>query len=285
MRWMVLWVAMCLGAASAQASPLAETLNSNTSRYQVNAATNSELQVLNNPFQSDSLAQSGSGMLFSVDASGMIFDVTGPFQIPVGPTSRTQIGDLVMGVNGVWGFSNASQELFFFDIGAVSVTYAQAIAGLGGATITGVAYEASTGDVYLSGNTGFNTDTLFHVANASSTATTVGAMANGDVGSYFSDIEFDAGGTLYAVSWFNRWFYTVSTVNAATSLLSTGPHRDVTAMAVSVPEPSTWVMAACGLTCGVSSLWRRRFSRSRSTFPSGIFGHAVRLTFSTRSCS
>lgn len=148
--------------------------------------------------------------------------------------------------------------MFFFDLGSAAVTSAQAITGLGGSTITGVAHEASTGDVYLSGNTGLNADTLFRVPNSSSAATTVGSTANGDAASYFSDIEFDAGGTLYAMSWFHRWFYTVSTANGATSFVSAGPHRDVTAMALLVPEPSTLAMTLTGLACGGLSPWRRR---------------------------
>jgi hypothetical protein len=95
-----------------------------------------------------------------------------------------------MGVNGLWGFSNASQELFFFDFGTSSVTSAQTISGVGGSTITGVAYEGTTGDVYLSGNTGPNTDTLYLVPSSSGSAMSVGPMANGDAISYFSDIEF-----------------------------------------------------------------------------------------------
>lgn len=90
-------------------------------------ATNTKFSLTNNPFQSDSLARSASGTLYSADPVGMIWDVTNAFQIPVGPTSRTMIGDLVMGVNGLWGFSNASQELFFFDFGTSAVTYAQTI--------------------------------------------------------------------------------------------------------------------------------------------------------------
>jgi hypothetical protein len=227
-------------------------------RYNVNVATNAEIAIPNNPFMSDSLARSAAGTLYSADSAGMIWDVTAGFQIPVGPTGRTQIGDLVVGGNGLWGFSNASQELFFFDFGSSGVTSAQVISGLGGATVTGVAYEGSTGDVYLSGNTGLNTDTLFRVPNASAAATTVGSMANGDAFSYFSDIEFDASGTLYAISWYHRWFYTVAPANGATTLVSTGPHRDATAMALTIPEPSTSAMILAGLGCIGYVLMRQR---------------------------
>ena len=192
-------VGLCLWAGWVQAAPIAWTLDANMTRFRVPVATNTEFSLTNNPFQSDSLARSASGTLYSADPVGMIWDVTNGFQIPVGPTSRMMIGDLVMGVNGLWGFSNASQELFFFDFGTSAVTYAQTISGVGGSTITGVAYEGATGDVYLSGNTGLNTDTLYVVPTSSGSATSVGPMANGDALSYFSDIEFDASGTLYAM--------------------------------------------------------------------------------------
>ena len=253
-------VGLCLWAGWVQAAPIAWTLDANMTRFRVPVATNTEFSLTNNPFQSDSLARSASGTLYSADPVGMIWDVTNGFQIPVGPTSRMMIGDLVMGVNGLWGFSNASQELFFFDFGTSAVTYAQTISGVGGSTITGVAYEGATGDVYLSGNTGLNTDTLYVVPTSSGSATSVGPMANGDALSYFSDIEFDASGTLYAMSWYHRWFYTVSTANATTSLVSSGPHRDVTAMALTVPEPAA--VAGFGLG-GVALVWRLCATRAR----------------------
>lgn len=249
---------MLFWSASAVAAPFAWTLNANMTRFRVDVTTNNEVPLASNPFMSDSLARSASGTLYSADPMGVIWDVTGGFQVPVGPTGRTGIGDLVMGINGLWGFSNTSQELFFFDLGSSAVTSAQGITGLGTATITGVAYEGSSGDVYLSGNTGLNTDTLFRVPSASTAATMVGSMPNGDAFSYFSDIEFDATGTLYAMSWFNRWFYTVSTANAATSLVSSGTHRDATAMGLTVPEPATLPV---GVLCSML-LVRRLTSRT-----------------------
>ena len=245
---------VAVGATSALASPFAATLNTNMTRYRVNVANNAEVPLGTNPFMSDSLAMGATGTLYSADSLGVIWDVSGA-PIPVGPTGKTQIGDLVAGNNGLWGFSNFNQELFFFDFGTSSVTYAQSINGVGGFTITGVAYQGSTGDVYLSGNIGLNTDTLFHVMNSSTSATAVGAMNNGDGVSYFSDIEFDASGTLYAMSWYHRWFYSVSTVNANTSFVSAGPHRDVTAMALPVPEPSAFVGI---VVCFSFLLYRKR---------------------------
>ena len=254
----VIVLAVCAGFV--QAAPITATLNTNMTRYQVNVPTNAEVSLVNNPFTSDSLAQSPAGTLYSADPSGVIWSVT-TVPIPIGPTLQLQIADLVYGNGGLWGYSNASQELFFYDLGTSNVTYAQTLSGTSAYTITGVAYQASTGDVYLSGNTGPNSDTLLHVANSSSTAVSVGAMTNGDSLSYFSDIEFDATGTLYAMSWFHRWFYTVSTTSAATTLVSTGPHRDVTAMAFAVPEPSS----ALGLAWGSLILirYRRRTSAAK----------------------
>lgn len=247
MKSLTLLIVLAASAGFVQAAPFAATLNTNMTRYQVNVPTNAELPIVNNPFMSDSLAQSSAGTLYSADPSGVIWNVT-TVPIPVGPTSRSQIADLVYGNGGLWGYSNMSQELFFFDLGTSNVTYAQTLIGTSAYTITGVAYQASTGDIYLNGNTGLNTDTLLHVANSSSTAVSVGAMTNLDAFSYFSDIEFDATGTLYAMSWYHRWFYTVSTTNAATSFVSTGPHRDVTAMAFAVPEPSSVIgLAWCSL--------------------------------------
>jgi hypothetical protein len=246
------------GAGSVQGAPIVGTLNTNTSRYFVNVANNNEFFFGNNLFQSDSLAQSPAGTLYSIDAAGVIWDVTaGPF--PAGPTARTQVGDLVYGNGGLWGFSNATQELFFFDLGSSTVTSSQVISGTGTNTITGVAYQPSTGDVYLSGYIGLNTDKLFRVPNASNTATLVGSMANADPASYFSDIEFDSTGTLYAMSWFHRWFYTVSTTTALTTLVSTGPHRDVTAMAFAVPEHASWL----GLAWGALLIRNRRGKAAR----------------------
>jgi hypothetical protein len=51
-----------------------------------------------------------------------------------------------------------------------------------------------------------------------------------------------------------------STANATTSLVSTGPHRDVTAMALTVPEPAA--LAAVGLG-GFAVVWRLCARRAR----------------------
>ncbi|MBL8060027.1 MAG: PEP-CTERM sorting domain-containing protein [Chthonomonas sp.] len=78
---------------------------------------------------------------------------------------------------------------------------------------------------------------------------------HGDANSYVADIDFDSAGTLYAMTWYHRDFYTVSQTNAAIGFVSAGPHRDVTAMAIqAVPEPVT-----CGaLALGLLGLLRRR---------------------------
>jgi hypothetical protein len=242
-------------ATLAAPSPIAWVLNTNTTIDVVNVATNADLPYGTAPFQSDSLARSAAGLLYSVDSAGNLWDVTGP-PIPVGPTGRTQIGDLDWAApGGLWGYSNASSELFFFDSGSTSVTYAATIAGLGGATVTGVAHQASNGDMYLSANLGLNTDQLFRVPFSSTSANLIGSMVIGDSFSFISDIDFDAGGTLHAMTWFHRYFYTVSTSTGATTFVSAGPHKDTTGMALNpVPEPGTVAVLLAGILC----LRRRR---------------------------
>lgn len=238
----------CLVLASPGfAAPFAYELNFNTSIYRVNAVNNNELFVGNAPFMSDSLAASPTASLYSADPNGVLWNITGaPF--PVGPTGFTQIADLDWANNGLWGFSNPGSSLFFFDLGLNTVTYSTAITGLGGATITGVAYDATTGDIYLSGNTGLNTDQLLRIPFATTAAVTIGSMPISDALSYIADIDFDgASGNLYAMSFYHRDFYTVNTANGATTFVSTGPHRDTTAMALNpVPEPTTLTLLAAG---------------------------------------
>ena len=142
-----------------------------------------------------------------------------------------------MGFGAIWGFSNASQELFFYDLGSSSVTSAQVITGLSGHLITGVAYQMSTGDIYLSGYTGLNSDTLFHIASSATAATTVGSMFNDELASYFVDLEFGADGRLYTVSFIHqlhpslvlfRFDGQCSDHLHLVQPVSSGPHRDGT---------------------------------------------------------
>ena len=160
----------CLALATPVfAAPLAYELNFNTSIYRVNAANNNEIFYGNAPFISESLALSPTLALYSADPNGVIWNITGS-PVPVGPTGFTQVADLDWANNGLWGFSNPGSSLFFFDLGLNTVTYSAAIAGLGGSTVTGVAHDAATGDIYLSANTGLNTDQLLKIPFATTTA-------------------------------------------------------------------------------------------------------------------
>lgn len=254
-------VLVILAAPPLHAAPLAWVLNTNQTLDLVNVPTNADVPLSTLPFQSDSLAASPTGALYSADGFGNLWDVTGA-PIPVGPTLRTQIADLDWDANGLWGYSNASKELFYFDLGSSSVTYAATLTLPGSlsptAVVAGVAHDASTGDTYLSAWDGLNNDFLLRVASSSTTALLVGAMAQSDGASYIADIDFDAAGTLYAVTWYHRWFYSVSPTTAATTFVSAGPHRDTTAMALKpVPVPAAaWLFG--GALAALPGLRRRR---------------------------
>jgi len=249
-------------ASSGFSATIAYELNYNTSIYRVNAANNNELFYGNAPFQSDSLAISSSLTLYSADSSGVLWNITGA-PIPVGPSGFTQIADLDWANNGLWGFSNFNNSLFFFNLGLNAVTYSATITGLGAATVTGVAHDASSGDIYLSANTGLNTDQLLKVPFSTTSAVAIGAMPISDAFSYIADIDFDGTtGNLYAMSFYHRDFYTVNLSNGATTFVSTGPHRDTTAMALNpIPEPTAATLLALG---ALLFSWRRaRSSISR----------------------
>jgi hypothetical protein len=255
MRPLLVIVGSLALATSGYSAAIAYELNYNTSVYRVNPANNSEIFHGNAPFQSDSLAISSSLTLFSADVNGVLWNITGG-PIPVGPTGFTQIADLDWANNGLWGFSNSGNSLFFFDLGLNALTYSATITGLGGATVTGVAHDASSGDIYLSGNTGLNADQLFRVPFSATAAVAIGAMPISDAASYIADIDFDgATGNLYAMSFYHRDFYTVNLSNGATTLVSTGPHRDTTAMALNpIPEPTAATLLGLG---AMLFSWRR----------------------------
>lgn len=223
----------------------------------VNVATNADVPQWTTPFATDSLAIDLAGSLYSADPNGIVFNVTTSIATPVGPTSFTQIGDLDFAPGGLWGFSNASQDLFFFDLGTTSVTYSVNLSTFAAETVTGVAFDPFSGSVYLSAFANLNADKLYVVAPSATSATFVGNMAQADAGSYISDIDFDPTGTLYAMTWFHRDFYSVNPLNGATSLISNGPHRDVTGLAMDasvVPEPGSLL----ALTGGLALLRRRQ---------------------------
>ena len=256
---------LVLGAAPClQAAPLGWVLNTNQTLDLVNVASNADSPFNTTPFPSDSLAVTPAGALYAADGFGNLWDVTGP-PIPVGATLRTQIADLDWAANGLWGYSNASQELFYFDLGSSTVTYAATLTLPGSlspaAIVAGVAHDPGSGDIFLSAWDGLNNDVLLRVPAASTTALLVGSMTNGDGFSYIADIDFDAGGTLYAVTWFHRWFYSVTPTTAATSFISSGPHRDSTALALQpVPVPAAAWLFGGGLAA-LGAFARRLDSR------------------------
>lgn len=239
-----------LGAAPAGAVPFAHVVNANNAIDLVDAAANADAPASATWFATDSLAIDPSGSLYSADPNGVLFDVTSPGNFPVGPTGFTQIADLDYAANGLWGFSNQSQTLFFFDLTLNAVTSTLSDPALAGYTITGVAHRASDGSIFLSGYDALLVDWLFEVAPSATSAALVGSLAHGDGASYVSDIDFDpSSGTLYAMTWFHRWFYTVDPATAATAFVSAGPHRDATGMALlAVPEPSSLFLALTALT-------------------------------------
>lgn len=239
---MKVFVLMAAGICSlSAANPFGFAINMGGPVESVNLATNADASAGSFGFATDSLAADPSGNLYSADSSGMLWKLTGSGPAPIGPTGLTGIADLDYANGGFWGFSNPSQSLFYFDLGSSSITVMTPLAGLGPVSVTGVAYRPSDGSVFLSGYAGFNNDALFQVLPNASSAMAIGALANGDSGSYISDIDFDpATGKLYAMTWYHRWFYEVNPGNASSSLVSTGPHRDVTGLALpAVPEPLT----------------------------------------------
>lgn len=241
-------------------------VNYNMTLYPVIPAINLELPVVPSPVQSFGLAADPSGTLYVADAAGMLYSVQSA--APVGNTGFTQIADLSYSSGGLWGFSNASDSLFFFDLGSNAVTYSLPItSGLGGFDITGVTQQQSTGKIYLSGNTGLNQDSLFVLDLNTATANWVGNIAITDAFSYVSDIEFNAAGNLLAMSFYHREFDLVNPANGATTFMSVGPHRDTTGLAVdtasfpagagAAPEVGTWVG---GIVVGLAALARRRWT-------------------------
>jgi hypothetical protein len=203
------------------------------------------------------------GILYVADGTGTIFTVQG--MMPIGSTSFTQIGDLSYASGGLWGFNNGTDTLFFFNLSSDSVTYSLPItSGLAGFDVTGISQQPSTGNLFLSGNIGLNQDALFELDLNTASANLIGNMTIADQFSFISDIEFDGAGNLLAMSWFHRDFYLVNPSTGGTTLISSGPHRDVTGLAVvppaqiqqaPVPEAATWI---AGIALGLLALGRRQ---------------------------
>ena len=252
--------ALLLAALPAAAAPMVWALNFNQQINVVDAATNVEAPFLPANVQSDSLAVDTLGLLYIADSAGMIYTVQG--STPLGNSGYTQIGDLVYASGGLWGFSNANDTVFFFDLGTQSVTYSQAItSGLGNFDVTGIARDPANGDLFVAGNVGYNTDALFELDLNTASATAIGTLSHSDAFSYISDIEFDGTGALIAMTWYHRDFYSVNPSTATTTLLSNGPHRDVTGLAIitTVPEAGTGI---AGALVGVVAGWQLRRRRS-----------------------
>jgi hypothetical protein len=250
----------CLSlAVTLNAAPDVWSVSANMNIFQVDAATNTETPFIPSPVISDSLAADFSGVLYVSSSAGTIQAVQGG---PVWPTIYSQIADLYFVPGGLWGFSDASDTLFFFDLNTTTVTSSVNItSGLSGYTVTGVTRQASTGDFFLSANTGANADFLLKLDLSAFSASVVGAMSHTDTASYISDIEFLPDGSLLAMTWFHRHFLTVNPANGATTFLSAGPHRDANGLAVDpnpVPEAGTWA-ASLGLVGAATVMgWRRR---------------------------
>lgn len=249
----VAFLSLALLSAAAVASPTAAVVRTNPFIDLVNVANNNEVTLWNTGFTTDSLAVDPFGTLYSADKStGVLYNVSVPVPLFAGNTGYAQIGDLDYGNGGLWGFSNASQTLFFYDLTSNAVTFSQNLASFAGSTVTGLAYR-SDGSIFLAANTGLNQDALYVVGPSHTSASSIGALSISDANSYLADIDFAPDGRLIAMSWYHRDFYSVNVNTAATSLVSSGPHRDVTGMALStnvVPAPASviaWGIGAFGL--------------------------------------
>lgn len=253
-----------LVASLAFAGPFAKVVRTNPFIERVDVANNSEVTLGNTGFATDSLAVDPLGILYSADKiTGALFNVSVPVPLFVGNTGFSQIGDLDYGNNGLWGFSNANQTLFFYNLGSNAVTYTQSFAAFIGSTVTGVAFRPFDGSIFLSANTGLNQDSLYVIPASSTAANLVGTLAISDAFSYVADIDFAPNGGLIAMSWFHRDFYSVNTTSGATSLISAGPHRDSTGMALPALSPVPGPAASLAWLTG--TLVKRQKRRKRAS--------------------
>lgn len=239
-------------AGSAFCTPIPYVVSMGGSIIEVDVPPNTETAYGATTFATESLGLSATGRLYSVNAAGFMYDVTNPVPILKGVVAAGMVGDLDADAFGLWAYDNAADVLFYYDEGTSVVTYYAPVSGLTGADIHGVAYDPSTGSVFLSdvNNVLYRIVTPFVPV-----AVPIGTMAHLDSG-HISDIDFDpVTGDLYAMTWANRHFYKVNKLSALTSFVS-GPGTgtlDSTGMAMPVvPEPATLVALGGGLILALS---------------------------------
>lgn len=250
-------------AGTAGAVPFFEAANMMGPLWRVDLATNAGLSSGNATFATDSLAGTTPGVFYAADALGSVHQVGAGPAVLVGNTGFVQIAELDADptLQGLWGFSNAGDVLFYFDLTVRAVTVQHQISGLV-SPISGLAVGPGS-TFYLSD---FQNQLLSVAAPPGSPpvlpATTIGTMLTTD--GRIGDIDFEPGtGRLIAATWSDREVLEVSTLTAATQQLHpqvTNPldgGLDINAITFTVvPEPAGALALAAGL-----GLWARRRRR------------------------
>lgn len=239
---------------AAMAAPFFEAANMMGPLWRVDLATNAGLASGNATFATDSLAGTTPGVFFAADALGSVHQVgAGPAAL-IGNTGFVQIAELDAdpSLAGLWGFSNAGDVLFYFDLTLRAVTIQHQIAGLAN-PISGLA--AGPGSTFYLSD--WQNQLLRVTAPPGSppvlSAATIGTMATTD--GRIADIDFEpVTGQLIAATWSDREVLEVSTVTAATQQLHpqvTNPldgGLDINAITfTAVPEPASAMVVAAGL--------------------------------------